>query len=77
MVVALCSGISALVKAITESWWYLAFVAIDFAAAALLVWSIIQLRRAFEEHRAEAIERETVVRRYVETQGERSDRHHL
>lgn len=77
MVVAFCSGISALVRAITESWWYLVFVAIDFGASALIVWSIIQLRRAFEEHRAEAVERETVVRRYVEAQGERSDRDHL
>lgn len=77
MVVAVCAGISALAKALTESGWYFVFVAIDFAASALIVWSIIQLRRAFEAQQAEAAERETVVRQYVEALGERSDRHHM
>lgn len=64
-----------LCMALVRSPLYLVGTVTDLAAVGLLVWSIIQLRRAFEAQRAEAVERETVVRRYVATQG--SDRHHL
>lgn len=71
------AGVDAIVLALTRSLWYFAFVAVDFAAVALLVWAIIQLRQAHEHARADAAERETIVRSYIMASQGRSDRDHL
>lgn len=72
-----CCGVSAVAQAIYRSPWYYVFVALDFACVAVLVWAIVVLRRAHEAQRADAEQRETIVRSYIQTQHGRSDRDDL
>lgn len=67
VVTAMLAGVTAIVNTVTKSLWYLPFVVVDFAAAALITWSIIQLRRAHEHAAREQAERATVVRQYLDT----------
>lgn len=69
------SAISAAARALTVSAWYWAFVAVDCAAVAALVWAIIQLRRQLELAEREAAQREDIVRAYIHESQGRSDRH--
>lgn len=69
-------GINAVVLALTESLWYAIFAGVDFGCVVILVWAIIQLRKADAVDRreqADAAERLTVVRNYLDAVRQGSD----